>query len=55
MEDVCATSMIFQKLAEEAYYALEAWRTPFTSPDCIRGFESVFAKEDFDILPEHRQ
>jgi len=23
--------------------------------DCVRGFESVFAKEDFDILPEHRQ
>ena len=24
-------------------------------PNCIRGFESVFAKENFDILPEHRQ
>ena len=24
-------------------------------PDCVRGFESVFAKEDFDILLEHRQ
>jgi len=26
-----------------------------TLPDCVKGFESVFAKEDFDILPEHRQ
>jgi len=26
-----------------------------TLPDCVKGFKSVFAKEDFDILPEHRQ
>jgi len=26
-----------------------------TLPNCVKGFESVFAKEDFDILPEHRQ
>jgi len=26
-----------------------------TLPDCAKGFESVFVKEDFDILLEHRQ
>ena len=26
-----------------------------TLPDCVKGFKSVFAKEDFDIFPEHRQ
>jgi len=34
---------------------VETWKEPFILPDCIRGFESVFAKEDFDVLPEHRQ
>ena len=28
---------------------------PFIPPDYVRGFKSVFAKEDFDVLPEHRQ
>jgi len=27
----------------------------FTLPNCTKSFESMFAKEDFDILPEHRQ
>jgi len=47
--------MTSQKLAEGAYRSAEAWREPFILPDCIGGFESIFAKEDFDILPEHRQ
>jgi len=47
--------MTSQKLAEGAYRSAEARRKPFIPPDCIRGFESIFAKEDFDILPEHRQ
>jgi len=34
---------------------MEVQREPFILPDCIKGFESVFAKEDFDVLPEHRQ
>ena len=34
---------------------MKAQRTPFTLPNYVRGFESVFAKEDFDILLEHRQ
>jgi len=54
-EDLRAASMTFQKLAEGACQSAEAWREPFIPPDCVRGFESVFAKEDFDILPEHRQ
>jgi len=55
VEDLRAVSTTFQKLAEEAHQSTEAWKEPFISPDCVRGFESVFAKEDFDILPEHRQ
>jgi len=26
-----------------------------TLPDCAKEFELVFAKKDFNILPEHRQ
>jgi len=54
-EDLRAASTTSQKLAEGARRSTEARREPFIPPDCIRGFESVFAKEDFDILPEHRQ
>jgi len=54
-EDLRAASTTSQKLAEGARRSTEAWREPFIPPDCVRGFESVFAKEDFDILPEHRQ
>ena len=53
--DLCITSTIFQKLAEGAYQALEAQKGLFTLPNCARGFESMFAKKDFDILLEHRQ
>jgi len=54
-EDLRATSMISQKLAEGAHQASEMRKRLLTLPDCAKGFESVFAKEDFDILPEHRQ
>jgi len=54
-EDLCATSTISQKLAEGARQALETQKGLLTLPDYVKGFESVFAKEDFDILPEHRQ
>ena len=54
-EELRAASMTSQKLAEGARRSVEARREPFIPPDCVRGFESVFAKEDFDILPEHRQ
>jgi len=54
-KDFCATSTISQKLAEGAHRASETWKKLLTLPNCAKGFESVFAKEDFDILPEHRQ
>jgi len=55
VKELCAASMTSQKLAEGAHQSAEAQREPFIPPDYVRGFESVFAKEDFDILPEHRQ
>jgi len=54
-EDLCAASTTSQKLAKEAHQSTKAWKEPFILPDCVRGFESVFAKEDFNVLPEHRQ
>jgi len=55
VKELCAASTTSQKLAEGARQSTEAQREPFIPPDCVRGFESVFAKKDFDILPEHRQ
>ena len=55
IENLCATSTITQKLAEEACRALEMRKGLLPLPDCAKGFESVFTKEDFDILPDHRQ
>ena len=55
MEDLHATSTIFQKLVEGVCQASETQKGLLTLPDCAKGFESVFAKEDFDILLEHRQ
>jgi len=54
-EDLRAAFTTSQKLAEGAHQSTEAQREPFILPNCIRGFESIFAKEDFDTLPEHRQ
>jgi len=54
-EDLCAISTISQKLAEGARRASETRKGLFTLPDCAKGFELVFAKENFDILLEHRQ
>ena len=34
---------------------METRKGLLTLPDCVKGFKSVFAKEDFDIFPEHRQ
>jgi len=55
MEDLRAASTTSQKLAEGARRSVKVQKEPFIPPNCVRGFESVFAKEDFDILPEHRQ
>jgi len=54
-EDLCATSTISQKLAKGAHRASETQKGLLTLPDCAKGFKLVFAKEDFNILPEHRQ
>jgi len=54
VEDLRATSTISQKVAEGARRASETRKGLLTLPDCVKGFESVFAKKDFDILPEHR-
>jgi len=54
-EDLCAASTTSQKLAEGACRSAETRREPFIPPDCVREFEFIFVKEDFDILPEHRQ
>jgi len=45
-EDLRAASMTSQKLVEGAHRSTEAQREPFILPNCVRGFESVFAKED---------
>ena len=55
VKDLRAISTTSQKLAEEACWSAEIWKEPFIPPDYVRGFKSVFAKKDFDILPEHRQ
>jgi len=55
VEDLRAASTTSQKLAKEAHQFAEARKEPFVLSDCVRGFESVFAKEDFDVLLEHRQ
>jgi len=55
VENLRATSTISQKLAKGARRALETRKGLLPLPDCAKGFESVFAKEDFDILPDHRQ
>jgi len=55
VEDLRAASTTSQKLAEGAHQSAKARKESFIPPDCIRGFESVFAKEDFDVLPEYRQ
>jgi len=55
VEDLRATSMTSQKLAEGARQSAKTQKEPFIPPDCVRGFESVFTKEDFNVLLEHRQ
>jgi len=55
VKDFHATSTISQKLTEGVCQASETQKGLFTLPDCAKGFESVFAKENFDIFLEHRQ
>ena len=55
VENLRATFMISQKLAEGARQASETRKGLLPLPDCAKGFESVFTKEDFNILSDHRQ
>lgn len=54
VEDIRATDTTSQRLVEGA-----CWSTTQTSltlwPNYVQGFELVFAKEDFNTLPEHRR
>jgi len=53
--DLRATTMTFQRLAEGARCSAETRATVTQLPAYVAEFWSVFAKEDFDILPEHRK
>jgi len=48
-------AMTSQRLAEGARRSKEAQATTTLLPAYVAEFQSVFAKEDFDILPEHRK
>ena len=61
VEEVRATSTISQRLAEAFKRNSELDRSstaPNASaegiPDCFREFHSVFSKESFDVLPDHK-
>jgi len=55
VENLCATFMISQKLAEGVRQVSETRKGLLLLLDCAKGFESVFAKKDFNILLDHRQ
>jgi len=53
--DLQAMAMTFQHLAEGARCSKETQAATAPLPAYIVEFQSVFTKEDFDILPEHRK
>jgi len=53
--DLRATATTSQHLAEEARYSAEAQAVATPLSAYVTEFRSVFAKEDFDILLEHRK
>jgi len=50
-----AAATTSQHLAEEARRSAEAQAAATPLPVYVVEFQSMFAKEDFDILPEHRK
>jgi len=50
-----AVATTSQRLAEGARHSAEAQAAATPLPIYVAEFRSVFAKEDFDILPEHRK
>jgi len=53
--DLRATAMTSQCLVERARRSKETLATATLLPAYVTEFQSVFTKEDFDILPEHRK
>jgi len=53
--DLQAMTMTSQRLAEGARRSAETQATATPLPAYVAEFRSVFTKEDFDILPEHRK
>jgi len=51
--DLRATTTTSQRLAEGARHSVETQAAATLLPTYVVEFRSVFAKEDFDILPEH--
>ena len=45
--DLRTTSMISQKLVEEAHRALETQKGLFTLPNCAKGFEGIMLSSSF--------
>jgi len=48
-------AMTFQRFVEGARRSKETQATTTPLPAYVVEFQSVFAKEDFDILPEHHK
>ena len=53
--DLQATATTSQRLAEGARRSTETQAATTPLPAYVAEFRSVFTKEDFDILPEHRK
>jgi len=53
--DLRAMAMTSQRLTEGARRSKETRATTTPLPTYVAEFQSVFAKEDFDILPEHHK
>jgi len=53
--DLRAMTTTSQRLAEEARHSTETQAAATLLPAYVAEFRSVFAKEDFDMLPEHRK
>ena len=54
-EAIQASTTISQQLVEGAQQSVEVQATSIPLPPYTRGFKSMFAKDDFDILLEHHQ
>jgi len=53
--DLQAMAMTSQYLAERAKHSKETQATTTPLSTYVAEFQSMFAKEDFNILPEHRK